>query len=190
LVGCVVMAAGSSTRFGKENKLLAACGGKPLAFRAMDAVPQGCKTVVVTGYAEIAAEADLRGFEVVINDRPEDGASRTVRLGTQALRGCEAILYIVGDQPRLTRAGAARILAAHAAQPDAICAASHGGKRGNPCLFPQEFFAELCALEGDTGGSAVIRRHEDRLLLVELPEEEPADVDTAAALRKLEEELK
>ena len=33
-------------------------------------------------------------------------------------------------------------------------------------------------LEGDTGGSAVIRRHGDRLLLLETPAEELADVDT------------
>ena len=189
MIGCVVMAAGSSSRFGSENKLLANFGGRPLVHRAMDAVPPVCKTVVVTGYAEIAAEAARRGFAVVRNDRPEDGASRTVRLGTEALSDCEAILFIVGDQPGLTRAGAELVLAAHRAQPDAICAAAHNGKRGNPCLFPREFFEELTALAGDRGGSAVIRRHEDRLVLTELPAEALADIDTVEELRQMEETL-
>ena len=58
MIGCVVMAAGASTRFGLENKLLACYQGVPLAVRAMEAVPPGCKTVVVTGYDALAEEAE------------------------------------------------------------------------------------------------------------------------------------
>ena len=188
MIGCVLMAAGQSTRFGTENKLLAQYGGVPLVFRAMDAVPPECRTVVVTGYAEIAAEAARRGFAVVRNDRPQDGASRTVRLGTAALADCEAILFLVGDQPLLRRDAVARVLDCYRAHPACICAGASGGKRGNPCIFPREFFAELCAVTGDRGGSAVIRQHEDRLLLVELPPEALRDVDTGAALAALKEE--
>ena len=41
------------------------------------------------------------------------------------------------------------------------------------------------ALEGDHGGSAVIRRHPDLLLLVEAPPQELTDVDTPQALEVL-----
>ena len=40
----------------------------------------------------------------------------------------------------------------------------------------------LLALEGDTGGSAVIRRHEELLLLLETSAEELMDVDTPEQL--------
>ena len=63
--------------------------------------------------------------------------------------------------------------------------AAHGSHRGNPCLFPARFFPELCALEGDRGGSSVIRRHEDALLLVEADEHELFDCDTKQALEIL-----
>ena len=69
--------------------------------------------------------------------------------------------------------------------PDCIAAAAHNGKRGNPCLFPARFFPELCALEADRGGSSVIRRHEDALLLVEAGERELFDCDTKQALEIL-----
>ena len=42
------------------------------------------------------------------------------------------------------------------------------------------------ALTGDRGGSSVIRRHEELLTLLEVPEAELYDVDTAQALEALE----
>ena len=66
-----------------------------------------------------------------------------------------------------------------------IVGAAHNGHRGNPCLFPARFFPELCALEGDRGGSSVIRRHEDALRLVEAAEPELFDCDTKQALEIL-----
>ena len=41
------------------------------------------------------------------------------------------------------------------------------------------------ALEGDRGGSAVIRRHEDALTLFEISPDELRDVDTPMALAAL-----
>ena len=73
------------------------------------------------------------------------------------------------------------------ARPDCIAALSHGGVRGNPCVFPARFFPELLALEGDRGGSAVIKSHPDALRLFEAPARELLDVDTPEALRALGE---
>ena len=52
-------------------------------------------------------------------------------------------------------------------------------------MFPERFFAELCALTGDVGGSAVVRAHPEALALFEVAGEELADVDTPAALNAL-----
>lgn len=188
MIGCVLMAAGAGTRFAGANKLLAHFGGRPLICRAMDAIPQECETVVVTGCSEIAAEAGKRGFAVAENTRPGDGVSRTIRLGVERLAHCEGILFLVGDQPLLTRRSVELILVRFRGDPTRICAAAGGGRRGNPCIFPREFFEELCTLTGDTGGSAVIRRHPERLTLVEIPAHELFDTDTGEALALLKEE--
>lgn len=187
-IGCVVMAAGNARRFG-ANKLAAALEGKPLILRALEAVPKGlfARVEVVTQYPEIADLAAKFGFDVLRNDRPDLGLSHTIALGTQALADCGAILYMVADQPLLARETVSRVAAAWQETPERIVAAAHGGKRGNPCIFPHEFFPELLALTGDTGGSAVIKRHPDRLRTVEVPAAELADVDTPAALASLQE---
>ena len=187
-IGCVVMAAGNAARFG-ENKLAVPVRGKPLLAHALDAVPADALAAVcvVTQYDEAERLARSRGFTVVRNDRPQDGLSRTVRLGTRSLQDkCDAILYMVSDQPLLRRESVAALLAFYREHPTRIVAAAHGGRRGNPCVFPAAYYGELCALAGDVGGSAVIRAHADALLLFEVGADELADVDTREALRDLE----
>lgn len=187
--GCVVMAAGRSERFG-ENKLLRELDGKPLALRTLEAIPRDAfeAVAVVTRFAEIAEDAQKRGFAVVENDAPEEGLSRTIRLGLAETADCDAVLFTVADQPMLSRETFLRLLAAW--KPGRICAAAEGGRRGNPCLFCRSFFPELNALSGDHGGASVIRRHEDALTLVETAPAELWDCDTPKALEDLKEELK
>lgn len=187
-IGCVVMAAGNAERFG-ENKLAAVVDGKTLIEHALDAVPanQLAAVCVVTQYDGVDALAVRYGFRRVRNDCPEAGLSRTVRLGVEALEHeCEAILFLVSDQPLLRRESVAALLDFYRAHPDRIVGASHGGKRGNPCVFPAKYYSELRALTGDVGGSAVIRRHEDDLLLFEIDKEELTDVDTKETLKNLQ----
>lgn len=186
-IGCVVMAAGCGSRFGR-NKLEAEVGGKTLLYRALEAVPSRsfCRVTVVTQYDEAAALAESFGFDVVRNDHPEEGLSRTVHLGTEALADCDAILYQVADQPLLRRESIAGEVSFFRQHPEHIVALGHGGVRGNPCIFPKRFFRELMALTGDTGGSAVIRQYPGEVLLYEVPAAELHDVDTVEALAAAE----
>ena len=185
-LGCLVMAAGSGRRFG-GNKLAADLDGKTLIRRALEAVPaaQFTAVTVVSQYEDIEALAGQFGFAAIHNDRPDLGLSHTIRLGTEAMRTCDGILYMVADQPKLRQETVARIVEVFCQHPDRIVGAGHEGRRGNPNLFPARFFEELMALSGDHGGSSVIRAHEDALLLVETDAEELFDCDTPEALESL-----
>lgn len=184
--GCLLMAAGNASRFG-ENKLTARFDGQSLFSLALAAIPKElfARVTVVSQYPALLEEAARMGFDTILNDRPQDGISRTIRLGTQAMADCAGILYMVADQPRLRAGTVRRVVDVWRAHPECIAAAAHNGNRGNPCLFPARFFPELCALEADRGGSSVIRRHEDALLLVEAGERELFDCDTKQALEIL-----
>ncbi len=188
LLGCLIMAAGNATRF-QSNKLLAPLDGRPLISYTLASVPHAVfhRLLVVTQYPQIAALAKQFGYECLQNTRPEDGLSRTIRLGTDALRDCDAIVYLVADQPLLRAESIRRLVSAWQLEPDCIHSVSHQGQRGNPVLFPRCFFDELCALSGDCGGSVVIRRHPERLRMVEAAREELADIDTPQALARLQE---
>ena len=187
-IGCVVMAAGDARRFG-ENKLAALFDGKTLIRRALEAVPseEFSAVAVVTQYPEVEDLAAEFGFIPVRNPHPDWGISHTIRLGLEALGDCGAALFQVSDQPMLCRETVAAEVAFFREHPDKLVGLSHGGVRGNPCIFPAAYFPELLALTEDHGGSSVIRRHEEDLLLFECPARELEDADTRQALRAMEE---
>lgn len=185
-LGCLVMAAGNAARFG-ENKLAAVYDGKTLIQRALEAVPKDMfkKVTVVTQYSEIEALAAQFGFSAIHNAHPDWGISHTIKLGTGHMKDLDAILYMVSDQPLLHKASVRSVVETWKQNPQAIVGAAHNGKRGNPCIFPREFFEELMSLREDHGGNTVIRRHSERLRLVEIEKNELTDVDTPKALNDL-----
>lgn len=180
-VGYVVLAAGSAKRFGSQ-KLHAILGGSSLIARALDAVPEGAPACVVTGDPEILRMAHARGMATARNDRPAEGISRSVRLGVEAMAECDAICFLVADQPLLRRESVARLAQAWALEPENILRAANAGRPGNPCIFPRRFYPELRALSGDRGGSAVIKNHPGDVRYYALPARELADCDTPEAL--------
>ena len=186
-LGCLIMAAGNASRF-RANKLAAEFDGKPLIRHALDAVPKALfdKGVVVTQYPQFAALAREFGFLPLENPHPDYGISYTIRLGTRELLDCDAILYMVADQPLLTRTTVSHIVEVWRKNTAKIVGAGHDGVRGNPNIFPARYFPELVELQGDRGGNQVIRRHEDDFLLVETPPEELFDCDTPEALQRLQ----
>jgi molybdenum cofactor cytidylyltransferase len=186
-LGCVIMAAGNARRFGK-NKLAAQLGGRSLFERVLETVPAELfeKAVVVTQYPEFDSIAKGFRFTVIRNPDPDLGISHTIALGLSVLQDCDGVMFLVSDQPLLERRSVADLVSLWQSQPDKIAALAHDGVRGNPCIFPARLFPELLALQGDRGGNAVIRQHEQELVLLEVPQRELIDVDTPAALRDLE----
>ena len=189
-IGAVLMAAGNAERFG-ENKLAQTFGGKTLASRALDALGgyDFDAVAVVTQYPELEKEAKERGYIPVKNEHPDRGISHTISLGLDALPGCDGILFSVADQPCLSGRSVKSVVEAWKENPAGIAAAAHDGVRGNPCIFSKDFFPELRALKEDKGGNTVIRRHEEKLTLTEVPKEELTDCDTPEALEKLKNGL-
>lgn len=185
-IGCVIMAAGNARRYG-ANKLAAQLQGRSLILRALEAIPTEMfdSVVVVTQYPEIMRFAKEFHFAAIHNEHPDYGISHTIELGLTGLRDCDGVLFSVSDQPLLQRESIAELVRLWMQQPEKIAAVAHDGVRGNPCLFPARFFPELLELTEDHGGNTVIRRHEEDLILLEIPQQELTDVDTPEALEDL-----
>ena len=185
-IGCLVMAAGNASRFG-ENKLAAVFEGKSLIYRALEAVPKElfAKVVVVTQYPQVEELAQKFQFSCIKNEHPDWGISHTIKLGTRAMQECDAILYMVSDQPLLANSSVAQVVESWKKNPTCIVGASHNGKRGNPCIFPKDFFEELMNLQEDHGGNTIIKRYPERLKLAEIDPNELTDIDTPKALEEL-----
>ena len=160
-----------------------------MILRALEAVPgEEFETVaVVTQYPEVLDLAGRFRFSAIRNEHPDFGLSHTIRLGLEALGEVDAALFLVSDQPLLRRETIAAEVAFFRCHPDKLVGLGHDGVRGNPCIFPRQYFPELLELREDHGGSSVIRRHEKDLLLFEAPACELEDIDTPCALHAMRE---
>ena len=189
-IGCVLLAAGLSRRFGR-NKLAEPVNGESMirhtvriyASRGFDV-----SVLVANGDNREVLEAAAGRFDAVpINPHPEQGISSSIRIGIRSLfltaaekgKILDGVLFGVCDQPGLSGDTVGKLQNVFAEHPDRIVAPVRAdGKRGNPVIFPVGIVPELMELEGDRGGSAVIAKHPDLLLTVETAAEDLDDIDT------------
>jgi molybdenum cofactor cytidylyltransferase len=209
-VAGVLLAAGTSSRFGTANKLLAplgseASGSEPVPSEASDSVPSESEPLVRHAARSLldAAELDavavvvaadnapvsdaLSGMDVslVVNPDAERGQATSVRRGVRWGREYDAIAFALGDMPHVRPESIDRLVAAYRSGVGDALAAAFDGARGNPVLFDAHHFDALVDVEGDEGGREILL-HGDRSALVET--DDPGvlvDIDTTDDLREL-----
>lgn len=191
-VAGVLLAAGSSERYGDRNKLLAELDGEPLvrhAARALDGAGLDTAAAVVAadadGVRDALADFDL---ELVANSEAAEGRASSIRRGVRWARGSDAVCFALGDMPRVAPEAIDRLVAAYRDGSGSALAAGYEGQRGNPVLFDSRYFDALAALEGEEGGRSVFRDADDSAVVETGDPGALVDVDTPADLAALEEE--
>lgn len=175
-IAALVLAAGRSSRMGADNKLLAEVDGIPMALRAVNAAraSRAAGVVAVVGHQAAEVGAMLCGSGATIVDNPDyaQGMSASLRRGIAALPAdVDAVLVVLGDMPRITAAHLDRLIAAFDPADPAIVVPERDGRRGNPILWPREFFAAMCALTGDQGARGLLERYPERIRRVAIDDE-------------------
>jgi molybdenum cofactor cytidylyltransferase len=190
-VAALVLAAGTSSRMGGQNKLLRVFDGLPLVRHAVDAaLASRCTQVLaVTGCEAESVESTLDRDRVSIVRNPDyaTGMSTSLRCGLAALpTDIPAVLVVLADMPRVSAAHIDRIVGAFDPSRPAILAPTFQGRRGNPVLWPRRYFAELRGIVGDTGARGLLETHAADVLSVPIETGAIlADVDTPADLADL-----
>jgi molybdenum cofactor cytidylyltransferase len=172
-----------------DNKLFVEIDGRSLLEHAVDAAAasQAATTIVVVGNAAARARAALGTRNVTVVDNPNfaDGLASSLRAGLAAIPAdCEGAVVMLADMPGVKGAHIDRLIAAFSpGDGRAICVAARNGKRGNPVLWARRFFAEMQTLDGDQGARSLVRRYEDAVCEVDMPDDGVlVDLDTPDAL--------
>jgi molybdenum cofactor cytidylyltransferase len=86
------------------------------------------------------------------------------------------LVLLLGDQPGVTPATVAALLAGRGEAPLAACLYDNG--RGHPLAFGRSVFPELATLHGDKGVWKLLDRRADEVVDVAVGARVPLDVDT------------
>jgi len=181
-IGCVVLAAGGSSRFGEPKQLLDWYGIPLVNHVAEIAIQAGLKpVVVVTGADHDGVSEALAGspVEIVCNPGWGSGQSTSVRAGIEALSGCGlgGVVFLLVDQPLIPPELIKKLVGQHQKNPSAIITPEVGGKAGNPVLFDRGAFDDLTRLGGDMGGRALFKKYPVRKVTW-ADEKSQQDIDT------------
>ena len=191
-IAAIILAAGQSRRMGPDNKLLAEIDGKAILARVVEAAKasQVVDIIAVTGHEADQVKAMLARYTIptVHNAKFAEGISTSLQIGVSALsENFDGMIVLLGDMPRISANHIDRLIAAFSpAERRTICVPTYQGKRGNPVLFGEKFFAEMMRVSGDSGAKYLIGEHEEEL--AEVPMEDDGiflDVDTPDALAEI-----
>lgn len=188
-VAGIVLAAGTSSRFGDSNKLLVDVDGEPMVRRSVVAfLDAGLDPVVVVlGHEADRVRGALDGLDVrfVANPDYESGQASSLRTGiravdamdgrengvegetdsmtdtTEEVAPVDAAVVGLGDMPDVDPVSVTGFVAAYEAGQGSALAAGYDGVRGNPVLFDRRYFATLADAGGDVGGRDVLLGADD-----------------------------
>ncbi len=187
----LVLAAGMSRRLGRPKQLVEIDGVPLVQIVASTAIESKLdEVVIVTGHEALAIEQAVSGLAVSVRWNADYGTGQasSLKAGVQAARGlrADAVVVLLADQPGITVDAIDRLIEARRESGAWIGMASYGDERGHPVMFGRELFAELDEISGDQGGREVIKRHPERVVLVDGGSDcVPMDVDTEADVEAL-----
>jgi molybdenum cofactor cytidylyltransferase len=176
----LVLGAGGSQRLGRPKQVLPYRDGTLLGH--VVAVARTCpfqQLVLALGGAaeEVREHVDVQGAEVVVNDAYGEGCSSSIAAALRAVDPrCDVLVLMLGDQPGVTSATVAALLAGRGDAPLAVCRYDDG--RGHPIAFARQTFAALADLHGDKGVWRLLDQRAADVTEVPIEGPIPLDVDT------------
>ena len=188
MVAGVILAAGESSRMGRDKALLPlrpglpsdawAKVGRPSFLEHLMEVLRGevSPLLIVLGHhaTEIEGQIVPTGGAVILrNPNYPLGQLSSLHVALRYLesRPADGILVCLVDHPAITRKVVRLLLERFEKTRAPIVIPTVGGRRGHPILFARSLFQELLDAPIEEGARFVVRRHADKVDLVETGEE-------------------
>jgi molybdenum cofactor cytidylyltransferase len=181
-VGCIVLAAGSGSRFGSDKRL-AKLGEETLLERTLGNITPvfGKRILVLRADDEALGSRFASEWQVVLAADAGKGMGHSLAAAMACTVGWNGAVVALADMPfvRTSTYGAVRA----ALTATNLVIPYYREQRGNPVGIGKRFFPELACLEGDQGARTLLQQHAAAVVRVEV--EDPGvlrDIDTPAAL--------
>jgi len=186
-ITAIILAAGTSSRFGDKNKLLKPFMDSSIfghVVKTMTNLPIA-EVILVTGYEheKIAEAIKHSNVHIIHNSEFQTGIASSIKCGVSAAsQKTEGYMICLGDMPFITMDYIKNLLDIFInSKTPSIIVPTFQYRKGNPVIFSKNFIDDLLKIEGDKGAREVIDNHPDSIIEVQIHKETYFfDVDTLA----------
>ena len=162
--GILLLAAGSSKRFGGDKRQAKLSSGTTLLDTALaNASASGLPIMVCLNPADhvLADSLTAGGYNVQICHSASRGMGSTLAEGVSHVAGWRSVLVALADMAWVAPA-TYRMVAEHT-DADTICVPYYKARRGHPVGFGHSLYPQLAKLDGDQGAQALLRHSPEKV---------------------------
>jgi molybdenum cofactor cytidylyltransferase len=193
-IAAVVLAAGTSSRMGR-NKLLLELGGTTILRRAVDtALEAGLEPVVVVlGHESDRARAELSGSSctTVVNPEYARGMNTSVAAGVTAVPGDAAgAVLMLADMPLVDAEMLRALVDRYRDSAAPLVISTYGDVLAPPILYGRALFPELRALDAEACGKQVVKLHRGEAVELSWPATALTDLDVPEDVERVRAQMK
>ncbi|HVX27627.1 MAG TPA: nucleotidyltransferase family protein [Parafilimonas sp.] len=182
--GIIILASGSSSRFGSIKQLLH-FNNKTLLQHVIDeAVDSGAEPVIVitgSNADEISKDIEHGNIEIIYNEKWKQGMASGIFAGIKKAitlnNDIAKIIIAVCDQPFVSSSIFKELYEQQEKTVKHIVASSYADTIGTPALFTQKYFDALMSLQGEEGAKKILKANAEDVATIDFPQG-AIDIDT------------
>jgi molybdenum cofactor cytidylyltransferase len=173
MIAGLILAAGESSRMGRDKALLEYRGRSFLQTAVATLKSAGIASIVVVlGHhaEEIRRALILKDVQIVVNENYSLGQTSSLQAGLCALanQNVDAVILWLVDHPAIQAETVKKLAAEFQNSKPPVIIPRYQGERGHPVLISRALFDELLDLTPQDGANTVIRKHRNEAVLVDV----------------------
>ncbi len=187
MVGAIILAAGSSRRFGDDKRKATLQNGNMLIENTINIAAKTLDSVLVVlrfgdrAFAdELDSKINIPGISYFLAPDSAKGMAHSLSNAIQKAVGMDAAMIFLADMPYIKEETITKLINTYNANQDLkpIVIPTSSGTPGHPVVFDKAYFSEIQSLEGDRGARPVVDAHPDKLI--------PVEIDDSGILRDID----
>lgn len=177
----ILLAAGTSSRMGRNKLLFELDGESVLRSAARRALAGGLSPLlVILGHEPDRARREIEDLPCrwVLNPHYERGIRSSLKCGVEAVPPeARAAMVLLADMPFVSPEMVAAMIARYRVSAAPLVVSDYEGVNAPPMLYDRSLFPELLAMTGKGCGRQVVKNHLDEAEVLSWPAAALADID-------------